>query len=149
MEALKKIEDDLRDAIKAKNEVVMRTLRMLKSDIMYEKTRGSEDLTEEKIIEVIKRAVKRRKESIEEFTKAGRTDLSDREAEELVILEQYLPRQLGEEEVARLIGEKIAAMGTISKKDFGKVMGALMKEFKGQADGNLVKEILTRKLENL
>lgn len=149
MEALKKIEDDLRDAIKAKHEVVMRTLRMLKSDIMYEKTKGSEDLTEEKIIEVIKRAVKRRKESIEEFTKAGRTDLADREAEELVILEQYLPRQLGEEEVARLIGEKIAAMGAISKKDFGKVMGALMKEFKGQADGNLVKEILTRKLENL
>lgn len=149
MDALKKIEDDLREAIKGKNEVVMRTLRMLKSDIMYEKTKGSEDLTEEKIIEVIKRAVKRRKESIEEFTKAGRTDLSDKEAEELVILEQYLPRQMGSEEVARLIDEKIAALGAISKKDFGKIMGTLMKEFKGQADGNLVKEILTKKLENL
>jgi len=149
MDALKKIESDLREAIKEKREAVMRTLRMLKSDIMYEKTRGSEDLTEEKIIEVIKRAVKRRKESIEEFTKAGRSDLSDREAEELVILEQYLPRQMGSDEVARLIDEKVASMGTISKKDFGRVMGTLMKEFKGQADGNLVKEILTKKLENL
>lgn len=149
MDALKKIESDLHEAIKDKREAVMRTLRMLKSDIMYEKTRGSEDLTEEKIIEIIKRAVKRRKESIEEFTKAGRTDLSDREAEELAILEQYLPRQMGSDEVARLIDEKIAAMGAISKKDFGKIMGTLMKEFKGQADGNLVKELLTKKLENL
>jgi hypothetical protein len=149
MEALNKIESDLRDAIREKREVVMRTLRMLKSDIMYEKTKGSEDLTGEKIIEVIKRSAKRRKESIEEFTKAGRADLADRESEELVILEQYLPRQMGEDEVARIIDEKIAELGASSGKDFGKVMGALMKVFKGQADGNLVKEILTRKLENL
>jgi len=149
METMDRIESDLRAAIKQKNEDIMRTLRMVKSDIMYEKTKGTEDLTGDKIIEIIKRAAKKRKESIEEFTKAGRGDLAAKEAVELEIIERYLPRQLGEDEVARMIDVKIAEMGTINKKDFGRVMGTLMKEFKGQADGNLVKEILTKKLENL
>ncbi len=149
METIDRIESDLKEAIKQKNEDVLRTLRMVKSDIMYEKARISGDLTTDTIIEIIKRAAKKRKESIEEFTKAGRGDLAARESVELEIIGRYLPPQLGEEELARMIDEKIAEMGTVSKKDFGRVMGALMKEFKGRADGALVKEILTRKLENL
>jgi hypothetical protein len=148
MELLEQIEQDLKESIKSKDEELMRTLRMLKSDIMYEKTKGSGDLPEEKVLEVVKRAAKRRKESIEEFTKAGRSDLADKEYAELAIIERYLPKQLDAVEIEKAIDEKLKSLGEVSKKDFGKIMGMLMKEFKGQADGVLVKEILTKKMEN-
>jgi uncharacterized protein len=147
MALLEKIEVDLRDAIKSKNEDRLRTLRMVKSDIMYEKTKGSQDLPEEKVLEIVQRAAKKRKESIEEFDKAGRKDLSDKEKTELAIIEEYLPAQLGEAEVTALIDKKVGEMGEVSMKDMGKIMGALMKEFKGQVDGNVVKKILSQKLE--
>lgn len=149
MELMEKIEQDLRESIKSKNEELMRTLRMVKSDIMYEKTKGSGDLSEEKIIEIVKRAAKKRKEAMEEFTKAGRSDLAEKEAAELAIIERYLPKQLDAGEIEKAIDEKLKSMGEVTKKDFGKIMGMLMKEFKGQADGILVKEILTKKMENL
>ncbi|MCX7678037.1 MAG: GatB/YqeY domain-containing protein [Spirochaetes bacterium] len=149
MGLLERIESDLRDSIRNKNEEVMRTLRMLKSDIMYEKAKGSGDLTEEKLIEIVKRAAKKRKEAIEEFRKAGRTDLIEKETSELAIIERYLPTQLAADEIERIIDEKLKSLGEVSKKDFGKIMGIIMKDLKGQADGALVKEILTKKIENL
>ncbi len=144
-----KIEDDLKGAIKDKDDVLLRTLRMLKSDIMYEKTKGSSGLSEDSILEIILRASKKRKEAIGEYTKAAREDLAEKEREELLIIERYLPKQLSEEEVFHYIEEKIRDMGEISKKDFGKIMGQIMKELKGQADGGMVKALLTKKLENL
>lgn len=149
MGLIEKIEEDLKEAIRTKNDELMRTLRMLKSDIMYEKTKGSGNLSEEKIIEVIRRSAKKRKEAIEEFTKAGRTDLAEKEAAELAIIESYLPKQLEPHEIEKIIDEKLKSMGEVSKKDFGKIMGSIMKELKGQADGSIVKEILTKKIENL
>ncbi len=149
MSLLEKIDTDLKVALKNKVESELRTLRMLKSDIMYEKTKGTEDLSEEKIIEVVKRALKKRKEAIEEFTKAARNDLADKEKEELEIIERYLPAQLSEEAITGIIDAKIKEIGGITKKDFGKIMGTIMKDLKGQADGNIVKKILTQKLESL
>ncbi len=149
MSLLATIEDNLHEAIKSKNEEVVRTLRMLKSDIMYEKTKGTGDLPEDRVLEVIARACKKRKEAIHEYEKAGRADLAGIEIAELAIIERYLPEQLSEEEAVKLIDEKIAGMGAVSKKDFGRVMGVLMKELKGKVDGALVKKILTERLENL
>jgi uncharacterized protein YqeY len=149
MGLIEKIEGDLREAIKSKEEVKLRTLRMLKADIMAEKTRGTADLPEEKVLELVLRASKKRKESIDEYTKAGRNDLAAREADELAVIESYLPKQLGEDEVAAAIDNKIKELGEVSKKDFGKIMGAVMKDLKGQADGAVVKAVLTRKLESL
>jgi uncharacterized protein len=148
MSILQTIDQDLKDALKNKNEERLSTLRMLKSDIMYEKTKGTEDLSDEKIIEVLMRSAKRRKEAVQEFTKAGRKDLADKEAAELVIIEHYLPRQMGESELAEAIDKKILEMGEVTKKDFGKVMSAIMKDLKGQVDGAMVKKLLTQKLEN-
>ncbi len=142
------IEQDLRNAILSKDEVKVRTLRMLKSDIMYEKARGTEDLTDDKVMEIIIRSSKKRKEAIEEYSKASRGDLVKKENEELKIIETYLPKQLDINEIEAMVDRKIREIGGISKKDFGKIMGSLMKEFKGQVDGNIVKEILTRKMEN-
>ena len=149
MGLLDKIETDLRDAIKNKDGDMLRTLRMLKSDISYEKAKGTEVLTDEKIMEIVFRASKKRKEAIEEYRKAGRDDLAEKEISELNIIEKILPKQLTEEEITEIIDNKIIDFGEITKKDFGKIMGALMKELKGKADGAIVKRILNQKLENL
>ena len=149
MSLLSKIESDLREAILSKNEEKVRTLRMVKSDILYEKKKGTADLPDDRVLEIVQRAAKKRKEAIEEFEKAGRNDLAAKEKEELLIIEEYLPVQLSEEQVAAAIDEKIRSMGEISQKDFGRIMGMLMKEFKGQVDGALVKKVLTQRLENL
>jgi len=141
------ISGDLHEAIKAKNEDVVRTLRMLKSDIMYEKTKGTAELTDEAVLEVVARASKKRKEAIEEFTKAGRGELAAKEAAELEILARYLPEQLGEEAIAAAIDRKIEEMGAVTAKDFGKIMSVIMKELKGRADGAIVKSLLGKKLE--
>ncbi|HPB83613.1 MAG TPA: GatB/YqeY domain-containing protein, partial [Spirochaetota bacterium] len=146
MSLLQRIESDLHDAIKSKDDIVLRTLRMLKSDIMYEKTKGEGELPEEKVLEIVTRASKKRKEAIVEFDKAGRDDLSEREKEELLVIEKYLPEQLGEEDASAIIDRIIRDMGEVSKKDFGKVMGPVMKELKGKIDRGIVKRLLTEKL---
>jgi uncharacterized protein YqeY len=84
---------------------------------------------------------------MEEYRRAGRDDLADKEAAELAIIQEFLPEMLSEAEVEKIIDQTIAAMGGVTKKDFGKVMGAAMKELKGRADGAVVKDILNRKLQ--
>lgn len=147
MGLLGRIEDDLRASIKDKNEEKLRTLRMLKADILYEKTKGTEDLTEEKVIEIVFRGAKKRKESITEFEKAGRIDLADRERVELKIIEEYLPRQMSEDEIVKAVDDRIKDIGGASQKDMGKLMSLMMKELKGRADGALVKKILADRLQ--
>ncbi len=147
MGLLGRIEDDLRASIKGKDEEKLRTLRMLKADILYEKTKGTEELTEEKVIEIVFRGAKKRKESITEFEKAGRIDLADRERVELKIIEEYLPRQMSEDEIANAVDDRIKDIGGASQKDMGKLMSLMMKELKGQADGALVKKIVADRLQ--
>ncbi len=135
--------------MKSKNELLSSTLRMMKSDILYEKTKGTQELTDEKIIEVLTRSAKRRKEAIAEYEKAGRDDLARKEKQELEIIMQYLPQQMSADEIASHVDAVIASMGTITNKDTGKVMGQVMKDLKGKADGQVVKQIVTQKLEKL
>lgn len=135
--------------MKSKNELLSSTLRMMKSDILYEKTKGTQELTDEKIIEVLTRSAKRRKEAIAEYEKAGRDDLARKEKQELEIIMQYFPQQMSVDEIASHVDAVIASMGTITNKDTGKVMGQVMKDLKGKADGQIVKQIVTQKLEKL
>lgn len=135
--------------MKSKNELLSSTLRMMKSDILYEKTKGTQELTDEKIIEVLTRSAKRRKEAIAEYEKAGRDDLARKEKQELEIIMQYLPQQMSADEIASHVDAVIASMGTITNKDTGKVMGQVMKDLKGKADGQIVKQIVAQKLEKL
>ena len=146
MGLLEQIGIEIKKAIKDRNDDLLRTLRMLKSDIMYEKTKGTEDLSDDKILEIIIRASKKRKEAIEEYKKAGRDDLAERELNELRIIEKYLPKQLTDEEIQESIEKKIDELGEITQKDFGKIMGMLMKDLKGKADGAIVKRLLNEKL---
>lgn len=147
MNLLEKIEADLKNSMKAGDGVRAQTLKMLKSDLSYESKKTGKELTDDQMLEVVSRAAKRRRDSIKEFQKGGRQDLVDGETVELAIVEEYLPRQLTEEDIDRHITDKLAAMGEISQKDTGRVMGEIMKELKGKADGSVVKAILSKKLE--
>ncbi|MBP7901346.1 MAG: GatB/YqeY domain-containing protein [Spirochaetes bacterium] len=148
MSLFKKIESDLQDSLKSGNELRLSVLRMLKSDIMYEKNKTGKDLSEEKVLEVISKSAKRRKESIIEFEKAGRTDLSDKEKKELLIIEEYLPKQMTEAEISSFIESFILKNGKPKHNESGRYTGMIMKELKGRADGNLVKDIVLSKISD-
>lgn len=141
-----RVEDELHIAIKNRDELKVSTLRMLKADIMYEKNKTGADLDDAKVLEVISRAAKKRKESIAEFTKASRDDLAEREKNELSIISSYLPKQMTEEEIESFIDKKISENGLPASTEKGKFMGMLMKELKGVADGNTVKQIFENKI---
>jgi hypothetical protein len=98
-------------------------------------------------MEVVGRAAKRRRESIREFQKGNRQDLADREIAELAIIEEYLPKQLAADEIEKHITDKLASLGEVTQKDFGRIMGEIMKELKGRADGGAVRSILAEKFE--
>ncbi len=146
MSILEKIETDFREALKGRDTLKAETLKMLKTDLMYEKARTGEDLDEEKMIEVISRAAKKRKEASNEYRKGNREDLAKNEEDELAIIETYLPEQLSEKEIEGVLDGILGEMGEVTQKDFGRVMGTAMKELKGKADGVLVKKILTAKI---
>ena len=146
MNLLEKIEQDLKSALKAGDTVRSETLKMLKSDISYEKGKTGKDITDEIVLEIVSRSAKRRRESIKEFQKGGRQDLVDDETKQLAVVEELLPKQMTEEEIEAHITNKLAAMGTITQKEIGRVMGEIMKELKGKADGSAVKAILSRKV---
>ncbi len=141
------IENDLTSARKTGDRIKSDTLKMVKSDLMYEKAKTGNELTEEQILEVVARAAKKRREAIQEYKKGNRPDLVQKETDELFIIEQYLPEQLTEQDIEDIISEKLKEFGSVTKKDFGQIMGVLMNELKGKADGSLVKDILMKKLD--
>jgi uncharacterized protein YqeY len=137
------IKKSIPEALKARDEVRLRTVRSLTTamtnEVVAKKRKPDEFLTDEEALAVIKRAANQRKDSIEQFEAAGRTELAAPEKEELAILESYLPTLMSPEEVEGIVRAKAAEMGVTSKADAGKLTGALMKDLKGQADGGVVK----------
>jgi len=146
-----KIKEDLNEALKSGDTLRISVLRMVLSslhnkEIEKKGKNQNPELTEEEIIEVLKREVKKRKEAIETYLKGNRNDLADKEKKELEIIIAYLPKQLSEEEIKKIVQEAIQKLGAQSEKDFGKVMGFLMKELKGKADAGLVSQIVKESL---
>lgn len=146
-----KIKEELNTAIKSNNEIVRSTLRMLlaemankEKDKQYKK---KESLTEEEKIDIISSEAKKRKDSINEFEKGNRQDLADKEKLELEVLQKYLPEQLSEEDIRKIVEETIKEVSAETMQDFGKIMGALMPKVKGKADGNLVSKIVKELLQ--
>jgi uncharacterized protein YqeY len=140
------IKVQMKEAMLARQADKVGVLRGLMSSFTNElvaKSRKPQDeLTDEEAMAVIKRAVKQRKDSIEQFEKGGRSDLAADEKKELVILETYLPQMMSREEIKKVAEKKKAEMGAVDKAKMGQFMGALMKEFKGQADGTDVKAVV-------
>jgi uncharacterized protein YqeY len=121
----------------------------MRNTIQYEQVSRGKPLEETEALAAIQRQAKKHRESIEEFRKAGRTDLEQKEATELVIVEEYLPRQLDRAEVTRLAQVVIQEVGARGPADKGRVMGSLMPKVRGQADGAVVNQVVTQLLEDM
>ena len=134
------------EALRARDEVRLRTLRSLvtamTNEVVAKKRKPGEFLTDEEAIIVIKRATNQRKDSIEQFEKAGRVDLAGPEKAELALLETYLPAQMSREEIMAFVQAKMAERGATSKAEAGAFIGGLMKELKGKAEGSEVKAVV-------
>lgn len=139
------IKASIPDAMRAKDEVKLRTLRSLvtamTNEVVAKKKKPDEFLGDDDAITVLKRAANQRKDSIEQFEKAGRNDLAEPEKAELAIIEAYLPAMMSREDIAVVAKAKIAEMGA-DKSKAGQITGAVMKELKGKADGGDVKAVV-------
>lgn len=132
---------DMTSAMKARAPE-LETLRMLKADIMkYEVSGADKVVTDEVVIDIIKRSIKQRKEAAEGFEKGGRAELAKKEIDEAAYLEKYMPQQMSKDQVKTVVQGVIAQMSA-GPGDFGKVMGASMGKLKGQADGDLVNKVV-------
>ena len=138
MSLLKRIDDDLKVAMKSSDAVRVSVLRMAKAAIKNVQIEKSRELSDEEILSVLSSMGKQRRESIEQFSKAGREDLAGIERQELSILQSYMPAQLSLEEVEKFIVEAIQESAAKSEADMGKVMKVLMPKIKGLADGKWV-----------
>src|SRR3989344_1922747 len=156
-----KIEQELKGALRNKEELKLSVLRMLSSAMhnkeIEKRTRLSKnpdvknlekesELNDEETLGVIRSEAKKRKDAIVEFEKGGRKDLVEKESAELKILEAYLPKEMKDEELEKLVGEAIVDLGSVTMKDFGRVMGEVMKRVKNQASGDRVSAVVKKML---
>jgi len=144
-----KISEELKVALKDKDEIKVSTLRFLISKINNSKIDKGRDLTDEEVISEVEKDAKRHKESIEAFEKGGRDELASKEKKELEILSSYLPEQMTREEVEKIISDVINELGAVSLVDMGKVMSVVMGKIKGKTDGALVSEVVKEKLSRV
>src|SRR3989344_1414889 len=144
-----KIKDDMKEAMKAKDDLRVQTLRgamaAFINELVAKGKKPTEELSDDEVLAILRRLAKQRKDSIEQFTKGNRPELAKKESSELTIIETYLPHMASEEEVEKVANEKIAEMGA-DKTKMGQVMGATMKALGGNADGAVVKKIVERLL---
>jgi len=140
------IKDGIKEAMLAKDQVRLGVLRGLTSaftnELVATKRTPQEMLTDEETLNVIRRAVKQRKDSIEQFEKGGRPELAEDEKKELAVLETFLPAMMSREEIRKVVDAKKAEMGVTDKSKAGVFMGAIMKDLKGKADGADVKAVI-------
>ena len=139
--------EQMKTAMKAKDTVALESLRAIKSALLLAQTSGaSGELTEADETKLIQKLVKQRKDSAAIFTEQGRDDLATPELAQAAIIEQFLPEQLTEEEIEKVVVQTIDAIGAEGMKDMGKVMGMVSKELAGQADGKTISTIVKNKL---
>jgi uncharacterized protein YqeY len=146
-----RISDDIKTAMKARDQLRVDTLRGIKAKILEKEVqmrpkKGRDySLDDEGVIQVLTQGAKQRRDSIASFKSAGRTDLSDKEEKELAIIQEYLPKQLGDDELEQLVRMAVEETGATAAKDMGMVMKAVMPKVKGQADGKRI-NAMVRKL---
>lgn len=143
-----RINEALKEAMKAKDEATKRGLREIKAQILLAKTDGSgTEINEEREIQILQKMAKQRRDSLTIYMEQNRNDLAEKEREELAVIEKFLPKQLDAEELTVIIKAIIAELGANSPKDMGKVMGAATKQLAGKADGRLVAEVVKQLLK--
>jgi len=148
MSLLKRFDDDLKKALKASESAKVSVLRMVKAAAKNKQIEKGRELTDDEIVSVLSSMVKQGRESIEQFTKAGRMDLARNEEREVAILQSYMPRQLSHEDLDRIISDAIQEAAARTPQDMGKVMRILMPRVKGVADGKYVNQRVKELLES-
>ncbi len=147
MSLLDRLNNDMKQAMKNKEKDKLSVIRMIKAALQNEALKLRKDeLSEAEDLTVLSRELKQRKDSLQEFSNAGREDLVEKIQTEIKYVEVYMPQQLTEEEVSKIVIETIQSVGATSKADMGKVMGALMPKVKGKADGSLVNKLVQQHL---
>ena len=142
-----KIMDDVKAAMKNKEADRLSAIRFLQSAIKNKEIDlRPKEITDEDIMSVIKKSAKQRKDSIEQYEKAGRQDLVDKEKFELSVIEQYLPEQMSEDKVSAIVDEVVAALGASSMKEMGAVMKEVQAKTAGAADGKMISQLVKAKL---
>jgi uncharacterized protein YqeY len=141
-----RIDEALKEAIRSRNEVAKNALRGLLTALKNKEKELKREPNEAELLQVISSQIKQRKESIEQFKNGGREDLAEKEAQEIAILEKFMPQQLTREELEAMIEECIKETGATTSKDIGKVMKVIMPKVAGRADGKLVNELVKKKL---
>lgn len=150
MTTFDQIQSDMKQAMKERDADRLTVLRSLKAKLLEKeisvRKEGEGSLDEEEIVGVLMKAAKQRKESIEQFEQGGREELAEAEKKELAIIESYLPSMMEEEEVRALVAKRIDELGATGPQDMGRVMGVLMGELKGKAEGGLVSRVVKEQL---
>ncbi|MDF2650959.1 MULTISPECIES: GatB/YqeY domain-containing protein [unclassified Paenibacillus] len=141
-----RLNEDMKQAMKSQDKFKLSVIRMVRSTIKNSEIDLKRSLDDNEVLDVLTREIKQRKDSLQEFEKAGRNDLAEGLKAELVILAEYMPQQLSEEEVKAIVQQTIQQIGASSKADMGKVMTALMPQVKGRADGKLINQLVQQLL---
>ena len=150
MSAIKtKLEDDLKRAMRERNAPRRDVIRYIRSEIHNQEIRLQRDLEDDDAIQVLSRQAQQRRDSIEAFESANRQDLVDKERAELEIITEYLPKQMGEDEIRALVAQTVAETGAAGPRDMGKVMSAIMPQVRGRAEGRQVSALVSEKLREL
>jgi uncharacterized protein YqeY len=144
-----KITQDMKKALADKDKVKLSVIRLLKSEIRYKEIEKGSELSDDEIISVLSSSVKRHKDSIEQFEKGGRDDLAAQEKAELEIIWEYMPQQLEEDELSKIVDQAIKKTDVSDPSGLGKVMKIVMPEVKGRADGKRVNELVLSKLKSM
>jgi uncharacterized protein YqeY len=138
MSLSERLNEDMKAAMRSQDKFRLSVIRMMRSSIKNIEIDQRRVLDDAEVLDILSREIKQRRDSLHEFEKAGREDLSESVKSEIAIISEYLPQQLTEEEIQRIVQETIQETGASSKAEMGKVMGALMPKVKGRADGKLV-----------
>ncbi|WP_448531031.1 GatB/YqeY domain-containing protein [Pseudothermotoga sp.] len=146
MDLKAKLNQDLKEALKAKDEAKLRTVRMLLAAIKNFEVEKMGPATDEEIFQIMSKEIKKRQEAIEMYEKGGRPDLAQAEKQEIEVIQSYMPNQLSEEEIRELARKVISEMNLKSPKDVGTAMKVIMPQVKGRADGKLVNKIVSELL---
>jgi len=136
------VEQGIKDSLKGGDQLRLSTLRLLLSAIKNEEIAKQKEATDDDVITVTQKQIKQRLESIEAFHNAGRTDLEQKERDEMAILSTFVPQQLSEQELRKIVEEVVVSLPESDRKNFGKVMGQTMARVKGRVDGNIVSKVI-------
>ncbi|MGB7061589.1 MAG: GatB/YqeY domain-containing protein [Candidatus Zixiibacteriota bacterium] len=145
----RRINQDAKEALKSKDTLTLNVLRMLKSEIRYKEIERGSELSDDDVISVLSSAIKKRKDSIQQFEKGGRDDLASKEKEELAVVTKYMPEQVSEEELSQIISQAISEEGATGASDLGKVMKLVMPKVRGRADGKKVNQMVSSQLQSI